>query len=319
MGFREELAAKVCELVQVAWAGMAHRGEDDREWAENVFDSPQCDPDRVWQAYEPFFNMANPQDGVTVPDLLLDAAEEVYEAQFKHFEGVAGHLEEWQGDSATAFKRRLEDIWWASAAQQRMIEEMSTLYKAYLELITGTQRDIMTIAQATVDALSGYREQKRRQEQAANMAAVGLVITAVATVVTAGVALPAGATAVAANAALASSAVKVTETLIRGMVELNAARRVQGENPDEIVNSMFHRIDELLEDTDKQVEAFCEGFREAEEVLLAPGFVPAPPAEAYEQFDPEEFRVPSDIMPDSNVAAASHDPLLESKQPPPQP
>lgn len=66
------------------------------------------------------------------------------------------------------------------------------------------------------------------------------------------------------------------------------------------------------------MDAIVEGLREAWRVMLAQDLVPPPPVEAYTQFNPEEFRVPSDIMPDSVAAGAAHDPLLDHKGPLPQ-
>lgn len=249
MGFHEDLSAKVYELVQVAWVGYAYQSEDDRGIIEAFFETPQCDPQRVWEAYEPFFNTDDPQFGDPVPQRLLAAAQELYEAQFKHFEGISGSLEEWSGDAAMSFKRRIEDLWWSVAKQQRTIEELAALYKGYQELIKGTQLDIMTIATATVDAMTGYREQKSRQERAANMVAASMLVAAIVTVATAGIALPATAAGAATTAVLATTVVSVTKTIVEGTMQMNALRRVEGDNPDEIINSMFTAINGLLEDT----------------------------------------------------------------------
>jgi len=317
MGFQDELSKTVYEIVQVAFAGFGysedgqiqHRQTDD----ETMFKFPtNCSPADIWDAYEPFFNTCDPATGDPTASLFFDAAHELHAAQYLHFSDVAGNLEEWSGDAADAFKERLQELWWSTANMQTLLEEFSTLYKGYQALIQGTQGDALRLADATLSALKAYREAQSRQSRQAEMLAATFAITAIATVATAGLALPATAAGAATTALVTGTAISVAKDGIQTAMAISNLK-IEGSDPTEIMESMFSGVSDLLANTRTQAEAIIAGITSAADAMRDTNFVPRVPEEIYQPFDPEEFRVPSDVMPDSIAASASHDPLVEGK------
>ncbi|NUT22463.1 MAG: hypothetical protein HOV77_25100 [Hamadaea sp.] len=322
MSFHDELSRKVYELVQIAWAGLAY-DEDDEELRDGddlaearFIKMPHRDPAEVWEAFEYYFNTANPEDAADVSSDLVKAGRELYEAQTLYFAKISGRLTAWEGTAANAFKRHLDAVWWSATVHQSVLEQVGALYAAYVDLIAKARQDAISIADATIDTLKAYWRTKEQAQHDANLIAAGVVAGVAATMLTAGIAAPA--VAAAGTAAAEASAEVVIESAIItsakdavvGLMAADKALTVSGSSPDEIVDELLRQLERARTDVRKQGKAIARGFRKALSVLTEPDFVPQPPRAAYESFDPEQFRVISSVMPDSLAVAASHDPLL---------
>lgn len=324
MSFHDELSRKVYELIQIAWGGFAY-DEDDEELRHggdvpfgDVFPIPQRDPADVWEAFEYYFNTADPENADDINGKLVRAGQELYEAQTMYFAGINDRLGAWQGEAANAFKRHVTAVWWSATVHQSVLEQVGALYGGYVDLIAKARQDAIAIADTTIDALKDFWRSREAAERQANLVAAGVVVGIIATMATAGIAAPAAAAAtstvaaaeIASTVIIESAVIKSAADAANGLMQVNEILRIKGADPDEIITDLLEQLHRARSDVKDQGLAIAEGFRKAMEVLSEPTIVPELPAAAYAPFNPEEFRVVSSVMPDQIAAAASHEPLL---------
>jgi hypothetical protein len=288
MSFEDQLMAKVDTIMATYLGGTAG----------TVFEElVPIDEASVYQAYRPFA-AGDPGAVTQMIDGLGRAAQALREDFFQDLDSVVTNTADWTGRAADNFRdgyvRQLQDAFTLLA---ELMEGLQLILTAYRAVVENTREEILSLAENTIASL----EAEEGNGWETGLALAGAVVGVVGTIAT-------GGTGTAIGLAMVSGGLSVVGATLDGGSKL------------EVMQSMFDSITNLRSAVEDQKRRIFEGIAVVVEQLEGnalqqimpppPAIAVGPPAgEPVQPFNPEDFRLPDELQPDSVTEAVDTAPL----------